>query len=62
MCSFCCLPNVANTNPSHKGYLDVSIAVSTLGGHSSVPPEHTAIGLSAILINHLEANPHPTHL
>lgn len=26
---------------SEKGYLDVLVEVSTPGGHSSVPPEHT---------------------
>ncbi|KAF9245259.1 hypothetical protein BU15DRAFT_85602 [Melanogaster broomeanus] len=35
----------ANPSVSEKGYLDVKIEVSTLGGHSSVPPEHTSIGL-----------------
>ncbi len=33
--------------------------MSTLGGHSSVPPEHTGIGLAALLVAQLEAHPHP---
>ncbi|KAJ7034588.1 hypothetical protein C8F04DRAFT_1259825 [Mycena alexandri] len=33
-----------------KGSADVNIKVQTLGGHSSVPPEHTSIGMLAALI------------
>ncbi|KAI0641939.1 carboxypeptidase S [Trametes meyenii] len=47
---------------SEKGYLDVQIEVSTPGGHSSVPPQHTAIGMLAAMIVELEAHPHPTML
>lgn len=46
------LPAVAE-----KGKLNLNITVSTLGGHSSVPPAHTNIGLSALLIAELESNP-----
>ena len=42
-----------------KGHYDLGITVETLGGHSSVPPPHTGIGLSALLIAELEKNPHP---
>jgi acetylornithine deacetylase/succinyl-diaminopimelate desuccinylase-like protein len=31
----------ATPSISEKGYLDVEITLSTLGGHSSVPPSHT---------------------
>jgi acetylornithine deacetylase/succinyl-diaminopimelate desuccinylase-like protein len=31
----------ATPSISEKGYLDVKITLSTLGGHSSVPPSHT---------------------
>ena len=27
---------------AEKGYIDVSVTVDTVGGHSSVPPDHTA--------------------
>ncbi|KAI0352323.1 carboxypeptidase S [Trametes cingulata] len=43
---------------SEKGYLDVQIAVAAPGGHSSVPPPHTAIGMLASAIVQLEAHPH----
>ncbi|PIL24992.1 hypothetical protein GSI_12879 [Ganoderma sinense ZZ0214-1] len=47
------MPSIAE-----KGYLDVRIEVSTAGGHSSVPPPHTAIGLLSALLVELEAHPH----
>ncbi|TPX64798.1 hypothetical protein CcCBS67573_g08304 [Chytriomyces confervae] len=40
---------------SEKGYVDVDIIVETKGGHSSVPPKHTGIGYSALLIEALES-------
>lgn len=43
---------------AEKGHYDLGITVSTLGGHSSVPPPHTAIGLISLLIAELERNPH----
>lgn len=41
-----------------KGYLDVKISVGTRGGHSSVPPEHTGIGIMSQVIKEIEENPH----
>ncbi|WWD03733.1 hypothetical protein V865_001789 [Kwoniella europaea PYCC6329] len=43
---------------AEKGHVDIGLTVSTLGGHSSVPPPHTAIGLISLLIAQLEAHPH----
>ncbi|KAF8826042.1 hypothetical protein HHX47_DHR6000409 [Lentinula edodes] len=43
---------------SEKGYFDASIEILAPGGHSSIPPEHTSIGLLSLLIVSLEANPH----
>lgn len=51
------LPGVAE-----KGAFNLDIDVHTPGGHSSVPPQHTAIGLLALLVAELEANPHPVLL
>ncbi|KAF2402107.1 carboxypeptidase S [Trichodelitschia bisporula] len=49
------LPGIAE-----KGYLDVQIVVRTLGGHSSIPPAHTGIGVMSKLIVALENEPyHP---
>ncbi|KAH8928232.1 carboxypeptidase S [Atractiella rhizophila] len=41
-----------------KGYVDVNITLSTKGGHSSVPPAHTGIGIISRIVTTLEANPH----
>ncbi|KAJ6627633.1 carboxypeptidase S [Mycena sp. CBHHK59/15] len=41
---------------AEKGSVNVNIEVQTPGGHSSVPPEHTSIGILAALIVHLENN------
>ncbi|KAI0675520.1 carboxypeptidase S [Trametes maxima] len=47
---------------SEKGYLDLQVEVSAPGGHSSIPPEHTAIGMLAAMIVELEGHPHPAVL
>ncbi|KAI0367043.1 Zn-dependent exopeptidase [Pilatotrama ljubarskyi] len=47
---------------SEKGYLDVQIEVTAPGGHSSVPPAHTAIGMLSAMIVELETQPHPATL
>lgn len=41
---------------SEKGYIDIEIVVRTAGGHSSVPPAHTSIGIISELVTVLEAN------
>ncbi|KAG5359905.1 Carboxypeptidase S [Yarrowia sp. C11] len=41
-----------------KGYLDVSISVNVAGGHSSMPPPHTGIGLAALIIAEIEKTPY----
>ncbi|KAL1696594.1 hypothetical protein GGG16DRAFT_43379 [Schizophyllum commune] len=42
---------------AEKGYLDVRIQVDSPGGHSSVPPPHTTIGILADAIVQLEEEP-----
>lgn len=37
-----------------KGMMSVNLALSSSGGHSSVPPQHTGIGIMAEMIYHLE--------
>ncbi|EXJ86628.1 Gly-Xaa carboxypeptidase [Capronia epimyces CBS 606.96] len=49
--TFFALPGV-----SEKGYIDLEIVVRTPGGHSSVPPAHTGIGILSEIITILEAN------
>lgn len=45
-----------------KGYTDVHITVRMPGGHSSIPPDHTGIGVMSELITLIEAHQYPTHL
>ncbi|KAJ7583273.1 hypothetical protein C8J56DRAFT_1055032 [Mycena floridula] len=54
---------------AEKGYLDsigscypfdVRLEVASAGGHSSVPPSHTSIGILAALLVHYEKNPSPS--
>jgi len=40
-----------------KGYFDVRITVDTAGGHSSVPPDHTGIGILSRIITAIEDRP-----
>ncbi|EGN96606.1 hypothetical protein SERLA73DRAFT_75491 [Serpula lacrymans var. lacrymans S7.3] len=47
---------------SEKGYLDVKVEVSTSGGHSSVPPPHTGIGILSRLVTEIEDHPHESQL
>lgn len=44
---------------AEKGYLSIELVVETAGGHSSMPPRHTAIGILSAAIVALEANPVP---
>ncbi|CDO72068.1 hypothetical protein BN946_scf184962.g11 [Trametes cinnabarina] len=56
--------NVIMSTPgvAEKGKFDVRFEISAPGGHSSVPPEHTSIGMLAAVIKQLESNPHTAHL
>ncbi|GJE91057.1 carboxypeptidase S [Phanerochaete sordida] len=56
--------NVIFANPyvTEKGYFDLRIEVSAPGGHSSVPPRHTAIGVLASILTEIEAHPYEPHL
>ncbi|KAJ7036819.1 hypothetical protein C8F04DRAFT_1209977 [Mycena alexandri] len=44
-----------------EGYLDVVVEVTSPGGHSSIPPDHTASVLAALLVRY-EDNPYPIQL
>lgn len=44
---------------AEKGYLSIEMVVETAGGHSSMPPRHTGIGILSAAIVALEANPVP---
>ncbi|KAJ1549171.1 hypothetical protein HK405_008618 [Cladochytrium tenue] len=47
---------------SEKGFMNLHLSVATPGGHSSVPPDHTGIGLLARLVVQLENRPFPPSL
>ncbi len=47
---------------SEKGYLSLKLVVEMDGGHSSVPPQETAIGILSHAITKLENKPMPAHL
>ncbi|OCH93649.1 carboxypeptidase S [Obba rivulosa] len=52
----------ANLAIAEKGYIDVRVEVTSPGGHSSVPPPHTTIGILASLLVHFEENPYEVKL
>lgn len=45
-----------------KGYVDINIDLLTNGGHSSVPPLHTSIGILAELVHLIEENRYPLRI
>lgn len=45
-----------------KGYIDVDITLETSGGHSSVPPLHTSIGIMSKLVLEIENQKSEIHL
>jgi carboxypeptidase PM20D1 len=47
---------------SEKGYVSLRLTVEMDGGHSSMPPEETAIGVLSRAVASLELNPMPPHL
>jgi len=49
--------NMAIVATGEKGYVDVKFTLTTPGGHSSIPPDHTSIGIISQLVTSLEANP-----
>ncbi|GJE90960.1 carboxypeptidase S [Phanerochaete sordida] len=52
----------ATVGTAEKGYFDVRVEVTSPGGHSSVPPAHTSIGILAQLLVHVEAHPYKAEL
>ncbi|KAG1746627.1 uncharacterized protein EDB91DRAFT_1118030 [Suillus paluster] len=53
---------IATPGIAEKGYLDVMINVASPGGHSSLPPPHTSIGILADMLVNLERNPFQVYL
>lgn len=52
----------AHLGMAEKGAVTLDIEVLTPGGHSSMPPEHTGIGILSLLLVELEKNPSPPML
>jgi carboxypeptidase PM20D1 len=52
---------VALIGVAEKGYLSLEMEVEGKGGHSSMPPKHTAIGVLAQAIIRLEDHPMPVN-
>lgn len=49
---------VAAVATGEKGYIDIDVGLNTPGGHSSVPPEHTSIGIMGELACLIEKDPY----
>ncbi len=47
---------------AEKGYASIELTVDAPGGHSSMPPRETAVGVLAQAIVRLERHPFPAHL
>ncbi|KAF5362478.1 hypothetical protein D9756_002470 [Leucocoprinus leucothites] len=52
---------VATPAIAEKGYIDVRVDIATAGGHSSIPPDHTSIGILAEMLVEYEKNPFQIH-
>ena len=53
---------IAMVATAEKGYLNVELTARSRGGHSSMPPPHTAIGEIAAAVHALEEHPMPARL
>ncbi|KAK4205129.1 putative carboxypeptidase [Triangularia verruculosa] len=52
----------AKPGTAEKGYVDIKITVRMPGGHSSIPPDHTSIGVLSEFITKIESEQYPTRL
>jgi carboxypeptidase PM20D1 len=53
---------VAAVGIAEKGYLTLELKVTASGGHASMPPAQTAIGILSDAIQRIEASPFPARL
>lgn len=53
---------VALIGIAEKGFVSIELSVEVEGGHSSMPPPQTAIGILSTAINRLEKNPMPASI
>ncbi|KAK6454907.1 Gly-X carboxypeptidase [Scheffersomyces xylosifermentans] len=49
---------VATPGTGEKGYVDIEVELTTPGGHSSIPPDHTSIGIMGELAYIIEKDPY----
>ena len=49
---------VALPGTAEKGYVDIQVELTTPGGHSSIPPDHTSIGIISELGYIIEKDPY----
>jgi Gly-Xaa carboxypeptidase len=52
----------ATPGVAEKGHIDVDIVVRSNGGHSSIPPPHTSIGIASELVALIESHPYSPYL
>jgi len=50
---------IASVNVAEKGYLTLDLTARAKGGHSSMPPRETAVGILVAAIDKLQKNPFP---
>ena len=53
---------IALVGIAEKGYLNLELAVKGEGGHSSIPPPHTVVGILSSAIHRLEEQPFPARI
>jgi carboxypeptidase PM20D1 len=53
---------IALVGVAEKGFVTVELSTQTGGGHSSLPPSETAVGVVSAAVARLEANPMPARL
>ncbi|TNE46025.1 MAG: M20 family peptidase [Deltaproteobacteria bacterium] len=53
---------VALVGLAEKGYVTIKLSIKGKGGHSSMPPKHTSIGLLSTAVHRLERNPMPARI
>ncbi|KAK6464192.1 Gly-X carboxypeptidase [Scheffersomyces coipomensis] len=49
---------IATPGTGEKGYVDIEVQLTTPGGHSSIPPDHTSIGILSELSYVIEKDPY----
>ena len=53
---------VAFVGIAEKGYATIRLTAQAGGGHASMPPPHTAVGMVAAAVARLESNPFPARI